>query len=196
MSYDRYLAIRKPLRYSLIMCPDLCMQLVAGCWFLVFVLVSAEIVVLCQLHFCGRNYIDHFFCDFGPLVQLATSDTSALMLLDLVISILMIFLPFVFIIMTYVSILITILSIPSRTGRKKSFSTCTSHLMTVCTYYGTLITVYMIPSEENDFNINKFRSLLYVMVTPMMNPIIYSLRNQEVLGALRKVLLFVRKAYG
>ncbi|KAM8972696.1 olfactory receptor 5G29-like [Pelodytes ibericus] len=188
MSYDRYLAIRKPLRYTIIMDPKTCLHLVTGSWFIVFALISSEIIIVCQLHFCANSYIDHFFCDFGPVVGLSTSDTSALMLLDMIISFTMIFTPFAFIIITYILICFTIFKIPSATGRTKFFSTCGSHLTTVGTYYVTLILVYMVPAGEDSFNVNKFRSLLYVVVTPLMNPIIYSLRNQEIQGALRKII--------
>ncbi|XP_056425600.1 olfactory receptor 10A7-like [Hyla sarda] len=189
MSCDRYLAICHPLRYSSLMSPDICLQLVIGAWVLVSVLTSSEIIVIIQFNFCGLNSIDHFICDFGPIVELATSDTTVLMLLDFIISIVLIFFPFLFIILTYVCIFFTILNISSALGRKKVFSTCSSHLITVCTYYGTLITVYMTPSDENTSHINKYRSLLYLVVTPLMNPIIYSLRNQEIKRAVRKMIM-------
>ncbi|KAM4749294.1 olfactory receptor 6F1-like [Rhinophrynus dorsalis] len=186
MSYDRYLAICNPLHYVSIMDPSVCLRLVIGSWLLVFILISSEIIVVCQLHFCGLNYIDHFFCDFGPVVALSTSETSALMLQDFIISIPMVYVPFVFIILTYVGILITIVRFPSNIGRKKSFSTCSSHLIVVCIYYGSLIIVALASSTENPLNINKFLSLFYVVVTPFMNPIIYSLRNKEIRRALKK----------
>ncbi|XP_056425598.1 olfactory receptor 11A1-like [Hyla sarda] len=189
MSYDRYLAICHPLRYSSLMSPDIILQLVFWSWFLVIVLISSEFLVVVQFRFCGLDYIDHFFCDFGPIVEIATSDTSILMLQDFVISSFIMFFPFTFIIMTYIRILFTILKISSTRGRRKAFSTCSSHLITVCTYYGTLITVYIIPSDENTSYINKYRSLLYLVVTPLMNPIIYSLRNQEIKRAVRKLII-------
>ncbi|XP_077118628.1 olfactory receptor 5G3-like [Ranitomeya variabilis] len=185
MSYDRYLAICHPLRYSSLVSPDLCLRLVIGAWFLVIVLISSELFVVIQFNFCGLNYMDHFFCDLGPLMELATSDISNVMLQDFVYEIFMLFLPFVFIILTYFCIFFTILNISH--GRRKAFSTCTSHLTTVCTYYGTLIAVYMIPSDESSSNINKYRSLSYLVVTPLMNPIIYSLRNNEIRRAMRKM---------
>ncbi|KAM5173168.1 olfactory receptor 5P68-like [Mantella aurantiaca] len=189
MSYDRYLAICKPLRYASLMNSHVCLQLVIGSWLLVAVLLSSEIIVVCQFNFCGINYIDHFFCDFGPVVELSTSDTSSLMLQDLIISILMMFCPFTFIIITYMYIFFIILKISSACGRRKAFSTCSSHLATVCVYYGTLITVYMVPADNSTVNINKYRSLLYIVGTPLMNPIIYSFRNQEIKKALSKFLI-------
>ncbi|XP_069817391.1 olfactory receptor 10A7-like [Dendropsophus ebraccatus] len=192
MSYDRCLAICLPLRYSSLMSPNLCLHLVVGSWVLVSVLTSSEfLIVIIQFTFCGLNSIDHFFCDFGPIVELATSDTSILILQDFVMSILTIFFPFAFIIMTYICIFFSILKISSTFGRRKAFSTCSSHLITVCAYYGTLITVYMKPSDQNSSHVNKYRSLLYVVVTPLMNPIIYSLRNHEIKRAMQKMMILI-----
>ncbi|XP_073403090.1 olfactory receptor 5P64-like [Dendrobates tinctorius] len=185
MSYDRYLAICHPLRYSSLISPDLCLRLVIGAWFLVIVLGSCEFLVFIQINFCGLNYIDYFYCDLGPLMELATSDISFVMLQDFVYGIFYAFFPFVFIIITYFCIFFTILNISY--GRRKAFSTCSSHLTTVCAYYGTLTAVYMTPSDESSSNINKYRSLLYIVVTPLMNPIIYSLRNNEIRRAMQKM---------
>ncbi|XP_073479853.1 olfactory receptor 10A7-like [Aquarana catesbeiana] len=193
MSYDRYLAVCKPLHYASLMNPRVCLQLVLGSWFLVTLITSYEIMVLVQLKFCGNNYIDNFFCDFGPIVELSTSDTSSLMLQDFVNSILMIFCPFTFIIITYMYIFFIILKISSAHGQRKALSTCSSHLATVCVYYGTLITVYMVPGDDSTVSINKYRSLLYTVVTPLMNPIIYSLRNQEIKKALLKCVIKLKK---
>ncbi|XP_077329766.1 olfactory receptor 11A1-like [Lithobates pipiens] len=189
MSYDRYLAVCKPLHYASLMNPRVCLQLVLASWFLVTLVTSYEIMVVAQLNFCGINYIDNFFCDFGPVVELSTSDTSNLMLQDFVISIFMIFCPFTFIIITYMYIFFITLKTSSAYGRRKAFSTCSSHLTTVCVYYGTLITVYMVPTDDSTASMNKYRSLLYTVVTPLMNPIIYSLRNQEIKKALRKFVI-------
>ncbi|XP_075061783.1 olfactory receptor 5P81-like [Mixophyes fleayi] len=191
MSYDRYLAICNPMRYNSIMVPHVCLKMIVGSWLLVFILAS-ETIMVCQLHFCGLNYIDHYFCDFGPIVELSSSDTSILLLVDSVISTLIFFIPFFLIIITYIIIFFTILKISSNSGRKKAFSTCSSHLATVCAYYGTLMTIYMAPSDESSFNTNKFRSLLYIVVTPMMNPIIYSLRNHEIRRTLQKMIVNIQ----
>ncbi|XP_075715725.1 olfactory receptor 10A7-like [Rhinoderma darwinii] len=187
MSYDRYLAICHPLRYSSLMGPDLCLRLVIASWILVSVLISSEIFVVLQFNFCGFNYIDHFFCDFGPIVALATSDTSFFMLPDFFVSIFIVFFPFAFIIMTYFCIFLTVLKISSTYSRRKAYSTCSSHLITVCAFYGTLITVYLTPSEERTFNTKKYRALVYIVLTPLMNPIIYSLRNNEMKRAVKKM---------
>ncbi|KAG8573906.1 hypothetical protein GDO81_008929 [Engystomops pustulosus] len=192
MSYDRYLAICHPLRYSSLMGPDLCLQLIIGSWSLVIVLLLSEFIFIVQFNFCGLNYIDHFFCDFGPTIKLATSDfISILTMEDFIISIFVLFFPFAFIILTYFCISFTILKTSSANSKRKAFSTCSSHLTTVCLYYGTLITVYMAPSDESSSEINKYRSLLYIVVSPLMNPIIYSLRNHEIKRAVRKVMSHV-----
>ncbi|XP_063785669.1 olfactory receptor 11A1-like [Pseudophryne corroboree] len=188
MSYDRYLAVCNPLHYTLIMRPKRCQGLVFGSWTFIVIGMLSEISLVGQFDFCGLNNIDHFFCDIGPIVELSNSDPSVLKLEDFIFSILVICLPFAFIIVTYIYIFITILKISSTTGRKKAFSTCSSHLTTVCIYYGTLIAVYMMPSNESASLLNKYISLLYIMGTPLTNPMIYSLRNHEIQKAMKTML--------
>ncbi|XP_075434340.1 olfactory receptor 6B1-like [Ascaphus truei] len=186
MSYDRYLAICHPLRYTTIMNFNLCLQLVIWSWLLGFMIVLLFILPISQLQFCGPNVIDHIFCDFAPLLKHSCSDTSFIVIEDFVLSFPVALFPFVFIIVTYICIFLTILRIPSTTGKQKAFSTCSSHLIVVCTYYGTLIIIYVVPSREHSFAINKVLSLLYTVVTPFFNPLIYSLRNKEIGAALRR----------
>ncbi|XP_077118712.1 olfactory receptor 1G1-like [Ranitomeya variabilis] len=186
MSYDRYLAICSPMRYSSIMQPHICVKMVLGSWFLNFVL-SLDMIFVWQLEFCGNNAIDHFFCDFGLLVELTTSDTFLLTLVDFVISIIGGVTPFALIVISYFSIFFNIMTLSSTSDLTKAFSTCGSHLTTVCIYYGTLYMIYLIPSNDRSLSMNKFVSLLYIVVTPMMNPIIYSLRNQEIRRAVQQM---------
>ncbi|XP_075433432.1 olfactory receptor 6B1-like [Ascaphus truei] len=186
MSYDRYVAICHPLRYTTIMDFKLRLQLVIWSWLIGFLVALLLILQISQLQFCVPNVIDHFFCDLAPLLKHSCSDTSFLEIEGFVLSIIVDFLPFAFIIATYVCIFHTILRIPSTTGRQKAFSTCSSHITVVFTYYGSLITIYVVPSIYQPFNINNVLSLLYTVVTPFFNPIIYSLRNQEIGAALRK----------
>ncbi|XP_063785626.1 olfactory receptor 11A1-like [Pseudophryne corroboree] len=187
MSYDRYLAICNPMRYNSIMSPDVCRKIIAASWLLVFI-ASGELILVLQLQFCGLKYIDHFFCDSDPILEISTSDNSLLLLVDFFFSVVFIFIPFSVIIVTYMIIFYAILKISLNSGRKKAFSTCSSHLATVCIYYGTLMIVYMGSSEDSSHIKKKFYSILYVVVTPMMNPIIYSLRNHKIRQTLQKVL--------
>ncbi|XP_075434067.1 olfactory receptor 11A1-like [Ascaphus truei] len=186
MSYDRFLAICHPLHYTTIMNFKFCLQLVIWSWLLGFVVTLILVLPISQLQFCVPNVIDHFFCDLTPLLKHSCSDTYFIEIEDCVLSIPVSLLPFVFIIGSYVCIFLSILRIPSTTGRQKAFSTCSSHLTVVCTYYGTLIIIYVVPSRGHSFNINKVLSLLFTVVTPFFNPIIYSLRNKEIGEALRR----------
>ncbi|XP_056401104.1 olfactory receptor 1009-like [Hyla sarda] len=186
MSYDRYLAICNPLHYVYIMDTTLCVQLVALCWFLGFVISLVTVTMTSRQDFCGPHVIDHFFCDLVPLLKLSCSDTSSVILENILLATPLTLFPLVFISVTYIYIFITILKIPSRNGREKTFSTCSSHLTIVGMFYGTLASLYVVPSDGRSLNANKVLSLLYTFVTPLFNPIIYSLRNSEIKGALRK----------
>ncbi|CAH2272578.1 olfactory receptor, partial [Pelobates cultripes] len=191
MSYDRYVAVCKPLHYVTIMNSPLCLCLVAFSWILGFLITLIFVILLSNLTFCNSNYIDHFFCDLDPLVQLSCSDTTVIRTVLILIALPETVAETVYIISTYVCIFLAIHRISSTTGRQKAFSTCSSHLAVVCTYYGTLIAIYVFPSGESSSEINKIVSLMYTVVTPLLNPVIYSLRNQEIktaLGKSKKVL--------
>ncbi|XP_053319904.1 olfactory receptor 11L1-like [Spea bombifrons] len=187
MSYDRYLAICKPLHYSSIMGLKFCLNLVIASWSLGFLFASISRLLLGGVDFCDRNIIDHFFCDFLPILELSCSDTFVVELEAFMVLPFIVLFPFVFVIVTYVYIFFTILGISSTTGRQKTFSTCSSHLAIVCLFYGTLISIYLSPSRGYALNINKFSSLFYSVVTPLFNPIIYSLRNQEIRRAFNTI---------
>ncbi|OCT59561.1 hypothetical protein XELAEV_18000983mg [Xenopus laevis] len=180
MAYDRYLAICSPLHYVSIMDFRLCLCFSLCSWGFSFILNSFLNLLICRLQFCGPFVIDHYFCDFSPLLELSCSDYKAVELTDIILAIAFVILPFCFIIYTYVSIGLAILRISSTEGRHKAFSTCSSHLIVVCTYFGTLIAVYMAPSKGHGFNMNKLLSLLYTVGTPFFNPLIYSLKNNEI----------------
>ncbi|XP_077329744.1 olfactory receptor 11A1-like [Lithobates pipiens] len=188
MSYDRYLAICNPLHYLLIMDQKLQVLLVAWSWAFAFLLTMITVSQMCQLQFCGPNVIDHFFCDPTPLLELSCSDTSVIELENLILGLPVTLFPLGFITVTYAYILITILKITSSAGRKKAFSTCSSHLAVVCIYYGTLIMLYVIPSKGLSVNLTKVQSLLYTVVTPLFNPIIYSLRNHEIQIVIKRII--------
>ncbi|KAM4749236.1 olfactory receptor 6N1-like [Rhinophrynus dorsalis] len=186
MSFDRYVAICNPLHYTSVMTFNLQLRIVFFCWLSGFTLVFILYAFLKQLKFCSSNIINHFYCDIAPVLEISCSDTSTMKLVTSLVSSPAILSPFMFTIMTYISILHTILRIPSTSGRQKAFSTCSSHLTVVCMYYGTLTTIYVFPHEEHSVNANKMLALLYTLVTPFFNPFIYSLRNQDIRRAIQK----------
>ncbi|CAD7690090.1 unnamed protein product [Nyctereutes procyonoides] len=188
MSFDRYLAICKPLRYPTIMTSNLCLQLALSSWMVGFTIVFCQMLLLIQLPFCGNNVINHFYCDVGPILKAACVDTSILELLGLLATILVIPGSLLFTVISYIYILSTILQIPSATGRQKTFSTCASHLTVVSLLYGAVLFMYLRPTTHSSFKINKVVSVLNTILTPLLNPFIYTIRNKEVKAALRKTM--------
>ncbi|XP_024071124.1 olfactory receptor 6N1-like [Terrapene carolina triunguis] len=188
MSYDRYLAICKPLHYSALMNTRVCLQLVAGSWFNGFLAITIFVLFISQLIFCGPNKIDHFYCESTPLIKLSCGDTYLIILLDFILACVFTLPPFLLTLMSYICIIATILRIPSTTGRQKAFSTCSSHLTVVTIFYGTIIIVYMLLKHDTLRDLNKVFSLCYTVLTPLVNPLIYSLRNREVKEALSKAV--------
>ncbi|KAE8587833.1 hypothetical protein XENTR_v10022135 [Xenopus tropicalis] len=188
MSYDRYLAICNPLQYVLIMSNRHRFQLVIFCWSVSIAFSCVIIVLISRFDVCGPNIIYHFFCDFAPVLQMLCSGTFGFELVEKFFAFTITVLPLVFISVTYVHIIISILKIQSSSGRQKAFSTCSSHLAVVGTYFASLITLYVVPSTGNTLNANMIVSLLYTVITPLFNPIIYSLRNLEMRAALGKWL--------
>ncbi|XP_065271040.1 olfactory receptor 10A4-like [Emys orbicularis] len=186
MSYDRYLAICNPLHYAARMSGRACIQLAGGSWIGGFLCIGILTLLIRQLTFCGPNIIDHFFCDFIPLVKLSCNDPHLMETLAFTLVLLFSLVPFLFILMSYVFIITTILRIPSTTGRQKAFSTCSSHLIVVSIYYATLMIVYMFPTTDILSDFKKVLSVFYAILTPLVNALIYSLRNKEVQEALRK----------
>ncbi|XP_044840272.1 olfactory receptor 2AP1-like [Mauremys mutica] len=188
MSYDRYLAICKPLHYSALMKTRFCLQLAAGSWLNGYLATAIFVLFMSHLIFCGPNEIDHFYCVLIPLIKLSCSDTHLIVLLDFVLACVFTLPPFLLTLTSYVCILTTILRIPSITERQKAFSTCSSHLIVVTIYYGTLMVVYMLPKRDTLSFLNKVLSLCYTVLSPLVNPLIYSLRNREVKEALSKAV--------
>ncbi|XP_053120573.1 olfactory receptor 6F1-like [Hemicordylus capensis] len=188
MSYDRYLAICKPLHYATIMKERLCFSLAVGSWINGFLAMSVMLYLMSRLSFCGPNEIEHFFCDLMPVIRISCSETQRMELVAVIFSSLFTLPPFLLTLTSYVFIISTILRIPSTTGRKKAFSTCSSHLIVVTIFYGTLIIVYVLPKNKTLIALNKVFSVFYTVLTPLVNPLIYSLRNKEVRGALKRLV--------
>ncbi|XP_067393388.1 olfactory receptor 5AP2-like [Emydura macquarii macquarii] len=186
MSYDRYLAICKPLHYAALMNSRICLQMTACSWVSGFLAPLATMSLMLQLTFCGANELDHFFCDLNPIIKLACSDTHLLDMAALILCSILTLPPFLLTLASYVSIITTILRIPSSIGRQKAFSTCSSHLIVVTIFYGTLVTVYLLSNSDALRDLNKIFSVFYGVLTPLLNPLIYSLRNKEVKEALSK----------
>ncbi|XP_008065719.1 olfactory receptor 478 [Carlito syrichta] len=188
MAYDRFVAICNPLLYSTKMTTQLCVQLLVVAHIAGFLNGMSYTILFFSLFFCGPNQINHFFCDFAPLIELSCSDASVLTVVSSF-SAGSIVVATVFVIaISYISILITILKMRSTEGRHKAFSTCTSHLTVVTLFYGTITFIYVMPSSSNSTDQNKVVSVFYMVVIPMLNPLIYSLRNKEIKGALKREL--------
>uniref|UniRef100_A0A8D0L8N7 Olfactory receptor n=1 Tax=Sphenodon punctatus TaxID=8508 RepID=A0A8D0L8N7_SPHPU len=189
MSYDRYLAICKPLHYATLMSGSSCLLLVALSWISGFLVSAILIGLISQLTFCGPNHIDHFFCDFTPLTKLSCSNTQMVVQVALTLSSVDTLPPFLITLTSYVYIITSILRIPSTTGRQKAFSTCSSHLAVVACFYGSLTIVYVLPNPTKVRDPKKIFSVFYTILTPMFNPLIYTLRNREVHKALKNNVL-------
>ncbi|KAM9312323.1 olfactory receptor 1468-like [Gastrophryne carolinensis] len=197
MSYDRYLAICKPLHYTMLMTPRICWILVVLSWSLSILIVLTHTVTISQLPFCGPDVIDHLFCDLDPILELSCADTTPVQLELLSLGSVFFLPPFIFIIVSYVYIIATIFKIPSTTGRNKTFSTCSSHLSIVSIYFCILLCIYWVPSRGQSGVIYKCLSLLYTVLTPLMNPVVYSLRNKDLKKSLmdlfNKIVLFAHE---
>ncbi|XP_028638974.1 olfactory receptor 10AG1-like [Grammomys surdaster] len=188
MSYDRYVAICNPLHYSLVMNPTKCTQLAAGSWLGGIPVQIGQTCQIFSLHFCNSNQINHFFCDIPPILKLACGDTSINELSVYLVAILFAAVPFMLILVSYSKIIVTILKLPTATGQAKAFSTCSSHLLVVFLFFGSATVTYSRSKSSMSPGIDKVFSLFYTIVTPMFNPLIYSFRNKDVIGALRKLL--------
>ncbi|KFO72082.1 Olfactory receptor 5V1, partial [Cuculus canorus] len=186
MSYDRYLAICKPLHYTTLMSVRSCILLAAGSWLCGFLASICTTLYASWLTFCGPNEIDHFFCDYTPLLVLSCSETHETESVMSILASACTMPPFLLTLASYICIITAILKIPSNVGRQKAFSTCSSHLIVVILFYGTLIIVYTLPKTKALREVNKILSVFYTILTPMLNPLIYSLRNKKFKEALRK----------
>ncbi|KAM6182646.1 olfactory receptor 1J21-like [Erethizon dorsatum] len=188
MAYDRYVAICHPLHYNNIMSHILCSLLVMTSWVLSFAAALVHTLLLAHLSFHGDNILHHFFCDLSALLKLSSSDTTINELFIHIVGTMVITLPFVCILVSYVHIGATILRAPSIKGICKALSTCGSHLSVVSLYYGAIIGLYFVPPSNNTNDKDVVVAAVYTLVTPMLNPFIYSLRNQDMKNALGNLL--------
>ncbi|XP_068129381.1 olfactory receptor 6B1-like [Hyperolius riggenbachi] len=188
MSYDRYSAICHPLHYTSVMNFSSCVKLTGFSWLLsIFAMLMSTITIIC-LNFCGPNTVNHFFCDVTPVLKLSCSDISMVQLAMVCLGVPTLLLPLFYVVVSYSYVIFTILKIPSSTGKQKAFSTCSSHLTVVCLFYATLISIYGLPTRGQLLNISKLLSLLYTLGTPLLNPVIYTLRNKEINIAFQKLV--------
>ncbi|XP_077169601.1 olfactory receptor 10A7-like [Paroedura picta] len=188
MAYDRYVAICKPLMYMTIMNEKVCYSFTILSWFFGNVVSLVQTIWVFALPFCKSNQINYFFCDIPPLIKLSCVDTSTYEMQAFITTFIVIFIPFSFIVVSYLLIIHNILKMTTMESRQKAFSTCSSHLLVVTLYYGSGSLIYLKPKSIYSQDSNKVLALMYTVVTPMLNPIIYSLRNKEISGAMKKMI--------
>ncbi|XP_001372407.2 olfactory receptor 56-like [Monodelphis domestica] len=192
MAYDRYVAITKPLRYPTIMTNCVCWLMAATSWLLGVLDGLIQGLVTLTFPFCGLRVIDHFFCEVPAVLALACADTTTFETVMYVCCVGMLLIPFLIILASYAQILVAVLQMTSTKGKKKAFSTCSSHLAVVILFYGTVISIYMVPHSHRSPGVDKTVAAFYTFFIPTLNPFIYSLRNKDVMGALGKLLGKIR----
>ncbi|KAM6448842.1 olfactory receptor 10A7-like [Liasis olivaceus] len=188
MAYDRYMAICKPLRYVTIMNKTVCFSLTVLSCFAGNLVSMLQTAWIFTLPFCGPHHINYFFCDIPPLIKLSCIDTSFYEMQLFTATIVVIVTPLIFIFASYFLIISSTLKITSAEGRQKAFSTCSSHLMVVSLYYGSSSLIYLQPKPTNVEDSNKVLALMYTTITPMLNPLIYSLRNKEINESIKRMM--------
>ncbi|XP_015270258.1 PREDICTED: olfactory receptor 49-like [Gekko japonicus] len=196
MSVDRYVAVCNPLRYSTIINGQICPLLVLCCWVAGFLLILGPAATLFQMPFCGSNIINHFFCDNGPLLKLVCADTNLLELVSFLSAILSLIGTLAINLVSYVHIISSVLHIPSTAGRQKTFSTCSSHITVVSITYGSCIFLYVKPKGTSRLDFSKSVAVLNTVISPLLIPFIYCLRNKQVktalIGAFRQGLVLCK----
>ncbi|XP_006117926.2 olfactory receptor 6F1-like [Pelodiscus sinensis] len=188
MAYDRYLAICHPLRYSTLMNSTFSVQLAFLSWLCGFVAISVLAALISTLSFCGPTVINHFLCDIDSWMVLSCTNTRLVEVATFIVSIIVVVVSCAITVVSYIYIISTILRIPSAQGRKKAFSTCSAHLTVVSIWYGSTIFLYVKPTAQNSLDLNKTINVFNTIVTPLLNPFIYTLRNKEVKEALGKTV--------
>nr|XP_035973933.1 olfactory receptor 11H6-like [Halichoerus grypus] len=188
MSFDRFLAICRPLQYPTIMTHHLCAWLVVFCWAGDFLCLLTPLTLISQVPFWGPGTIDHFLCDLAPLLALSWASVSGITLICGIISSLVIFLTFLYILGTCFCVLSVVLQVAPGSGRHKAFSTCASHLTVACLFYGSVMVMYVSPGSGHYLGMQKFVTLFYALATPFFNPLIYNFRNKDMKEVLKKIL--------
>ncbi|NWH59270.1 OR6B1 protein, partial [Geococcyx californianus] len=188
MAYDRYVAICQPLRYVVMMTYQTCVYLVVVSWFSGFSVSLIKISFISQLEFCGPHVINHFFCDISPVLNLACTDMSLAEMVDFVLALFILLVPLTITVVSYSLIIMTVLRIPSTQSKKKAVSTCSSHITVVTIFFSATLFMYARPKKIDPYDLNKLVSAIYSIVTPILNPFIYCLRNREMKRALKKAL--------
>ncbi|EDL13457.1 olfactory receptor family 2 subfamily A member 54 [Mus musculus] len=189
MSYDRFVAICHPLHYTVIMSWRVCTIMAAVSWIVGFLLALVHLILILRLPFCGPHKVNHFFCEILSVLKLACADTTLNQVVIFAACVFILVGPLCMVLVSYTRILVAILRIQSGEGRRKAFSTCSSHLCVVGLFFGSAIVMYMAPKSQHPEMQQKILSLFYSLFNPMLNPLIYCLRNAEVKGALRRSLL-------
>ncbi|KAM3821280.1 olfactory receptor 6X1-like [Vipera latastei] len=189
ISLDRYVAICYPLRYTIIMSSNVCLKLSISAWFGGFFSIICQVVMIANLPYCMSNIINHFYCDVGPVLKIAGGDTHLIEALGFLVAVAVIGSSLVFTLISYLFILYTVLQLPSTSRQQRAFSTCASHLVVVSLLYGSVFFVYLRPTVKNSsFGMMKSVAILYTFITPVLNPFIYSIRNNEVKDSVSKMV--------
>ncbi|KAM9002988.1 putative olfactory receptor 2W6 [Sarcophilus harrisii] len=188
MSYDRYVAVCRPLHYTIVMNLRLCLQLMTVSWGCGFLNAFVMCPQTMQLARCGHNKVNHFLCEMPALIAMACEDTTLVEAFAFVLGVILLLMPLSLILISYGMIAVAVLRIKSAEGRRKAFNTCSSHLTVVSLFYGTIIYMYLQPANSYSQYQGKFLTLFYTIVTPSINPLIYTLRNKDVKGAMKKLL--------
>lgn len=196
MAYDRYVAICNPLRYPVLMSHRVCWMILASSWFGGALDSFLLTPITMTLPFCASHKINHFFCEAPTMLRLACGDKAAYEMVMYVCCVMMLLIPFSVVIASYTGVLITVHQMKSAEGKKKAFATCSSHMMVVILFYGAALYTYMLPQSYHTPTKDKVFSVFYTIITPLLNPLIYSLRNRDVAEAFKRVLARCRGTHG
>ncbi|XP_039185955.1 olfactory receptor 6X1-like isoform X2 [Crotalus tigris] len=189
ISLDRYLAICYPFRYTIIMTSGVCLKLAIGAWCGGFFSIFYQQLITVNLPFCTSNIINHFYCDVGPVLRIAGGDTHLIEALGFLVAVVVVVSSLIFTLISYLFIIWTILRMPSASRQQRAFSTCASHLVVVSLLYGSVFFVYLRPTIKNSsFSMTKYVSILYTFITPVLNPFIYTIRNNDVKDSVRRII--------